>query len=82
VTAKQELLQIVERLSEEAAERVLEVAKTEANGEHRRGDPLVLANLLRRWREESGDVTDEEIREYDEMLATMERVRFRTADEW
>ena len=81
MTAKEELLELVGTLSEESAERVLAVAKQEAEP-RRESNAGRLAELVRKWREESADVSDEEAAAYDEMLANLEPVRFRTADDW
>jgi len=45
------------------------------SAEHGNGPALVA--LLRRWAEEAACASDEEVREHDEMLANLERVRFR-----
>ena len=76
MTAKEELLELVEAPSEEWAERVLAVAKQEA-GPPQESNAGRLAELVRQFQRESEDVSDEELRAYDELIANLAPVGFR-----
>ena len=81
MTAKEELLVLVETLTEESAERVLAVAKEEAKPE-RVGDAARLREMFQRWREEDEAMDPAERERIHHALDTLERVRFREAHEW
>jgi hypothetical protein len=83
VTAKESLREAIDEMSEVEAQQLLEQVRRAPASRipSRRGgsDNAAAWRLVSEWWSENQDVSDEEVAEFDRMLANLEPVRFR---EW